>query len=197
MRADYLGTYIYDFELLNDTPYISMDKIEWWLLKYSDFYSDITTYYKDNNIIYSPDAVAEPQPHLAVINVLNPFLDFYHIINEVSEYARRETYFEEEIKKYHRIKVSKDESKKWLLKNLKFGLGPYPQFIADANVFRDQEKGLLVMDVEHDVMFNLDWDDFGFTLEFIKIFEELFFEKGMVPEELERFWEGVMGRVSL
>jgi len=24
----------------------------------------------------------------------------------------------------------------------------------------------------------------------------LFFEKGMVPEELERFWEGVLGRVK-
>lgn len=196
MRADYLGTYIYDFELLNNTPYMSLDKIEWWLLKYSDFHSDITAYYKENNIIYIADSVVEPQPHLAVINVLNPFLDFHHIINEVSEYARREAYFEEEIKEYHRIKASKDKSKKWLIKNLKFGLGPYPQFIADANAFGDEKEELLVIDVEHDVVFNLDRDDFRLTLEFLKIFEELFFERGLLPEELFLFNEKVKRRVA-
>lgn len=175
---------------------MNLDKIEWWLLKYSDFYSDITTYYKDNNISYSPNSDLEAHPLYPLIINLHAFLDFYHFLNEITEYTRREAYFKEEIKEYQRLKASQDDPKEWLIKNLKFGLGPHPQFIADANVFRDEEKELRVIDVEHDVMFNLDRDDFSFTLEFIKIFEELFFEKGMLPEELEVFWERVKVRVA-
>src|SRR5690554_2914962 len=194
MRNDNIGKYLNDFERLMDTPFMNLDKIEWWLLKYADFHSEITTYYRDNNISYSPNSDLEAHPLYPLIINLHAFLDFYHFLNEITEYTRREAYFKEEIKEYQRLKASQDDPKEWLIKNLKFGLGPHPQFIADANAFGNDE--MIVIHEQHDVVFNLDRDRFSFTLNFLKIFDELFFEKGMVPEELERFWEGVLGRVK-
>ncbi len=193
MKNDNIGKYLNDFESLIDIPYMSLDKIEWWLLKYADFHSEITTYYRDNNISYSPNSDLEVHPLYPIIINLHSFLDFYHLINEISEYARREAYFKEEIKEYHRIKDAHHKSKEWLIKNLKFGLGPYPQFIADANAFGNEE--MIVINEQHDVIFYLLRDDFGFTLEFIEIFEELFFEKEILPEELGSFNERVKKRV--
>lgn len=189
MRNDHLGKYLNDFESLIDTPFMSLDKIEWWLLKYADFHSDITTYYRDNNISYSPNSDIEAHPLYPIIINFHLFLDFYHFLDEISEYARKEAYFKEEIKEYHRIKASKVKSKEWLIKNLKFGLGPHPQFIADANAFGNDE--MIVINEQHDVIFYLNRKDFSAVLEFIEIFEGEVFEKKILPEELEFFWEEV------
>ena len=189
MRNDHLGKYLNDFERLIDTPFMHLDKIEWWLLKYADFHSDITTYYRDNNISYSLNSDIEAHPLYPIIINFHLFLDFYHFLDEISEYARKEAYFKEEIKEYHRIKASKVKSKEWLIKNLKFGLGPHPQFIADANAFGNNE--MIVIHKQHDVIFYLDRKHFSAVLEFIEIFEGLFFEMKILPGELEFFWEEV------
>jgi len=189
MRNDNIGKYLNDFESLIDTPFMSLDKIEWWLLKYADFHSEITTYYRDNNISYSPNSDLEAHPLYPLIINLHAFLDFYHFLNEITEYTRREAYFKEEIKEYQRLKASQDDPKEWLFKNLKFGLGPHPQFIADANAFGNNE--MIVIHKQHDVIFYLDRKHFSAVLEFIEIFEGLFFEMKILPGELEFFWEEV------
>ncbi|PWH86034.1 hypothetical protein [Brumimicrobium oceani] len=188
MKNDNIGKYLNDFNSLIDTPFMNLDKIEWWLLKYADFHFEITTYYRDNNISYSPNSDIEAHPLYPLIINLHAFLDFYHFLNEISEYARREAYFKEEIKEYQRVKTSKEKSKEWLTKNLKFGLGPYPQFITDANALENDE--MIVIHEQHDVIFYLDRKDFSAVLEFIEIFEEVVFEKELEEKELEGFWVG-------
>jgi len=183
MRNDHLGKYLNDFERLIDTPFMSLDKIEWWLLKYADFHSEITTYYRDNNISYSPNSDLEAHPLYPLIINLHAFLDFYHFLNEITEYTRREAYFKEEIKEYQRLKASQDDPKEWLFKNLKFGLGPHPQFIADANAFGNDE--MIVIHEQHDVVFYLDSKDFSAVLEFIEIFEEEVETQQILSEQLD------------
>nr|WP_299203245.1 hypothetical protein [uncultured Brumimicrobium sp.] len=183
MRNDHLGKYLNDFERLIDTPFMHLDKIEWWLLKYADFHSDITTYYRDNNISYSPNSDIEAHPLYPIIINFHLFLDFYHFLDEITEYARREVYFKEEIKEYHRIKASKVKSKEWLIKNLNFGLGPHPQFITDANAFENDE--MIVIHEQHDVIFYLNRKHFSAVLEFIEIFEGEVETQQILSEKLD------------
>lgn len=54
MKPKSPDNYLEDFEELNDSPIMSMDKIEWWLLKYSDNHAEIVCYLKEHNVIYIP-----------------------------------------------------------------------------------------------------------------------------------------------
>lgn len=177
MKPNEPEDYLEDFEELNTEPIMSLDRIEWWLLKYSDAHAEIISYLKAHHIEYIPYADIESHSHLSIISDFQCFLDFYHFINEISESARNEPQLKREMKEYHLIKDSSAELQEWITRNEKFGLGPYPQFIADANVFRDEMKQILVIEVENDVQFELDRNHFNFTLEFVKIFNELYCDK--------------------
>jgi len=50
---------------------------------------------------------------------------------------------------------------------------------------------MIVINEQHDVIFYLNRKDFSAVLEFIEIFEEVGFEKKILPGELEVFWEEV------
>jgi len=142
MRNDNIGKYLNDFERLMDTPFMNLDKIEWWLLKYADFHSEITTYYRDNNISYSPNSDLEAHPLYPLIINLHAFLDFYHFLNEITEYTRREAYFKEEIKEYQRIKASFYSTLKYPNSLSTKTLLSKPRFISSQAVSatREQEK---------------------------------------------------------
>src|SRR5690554_4252238 len=97
---------------------------------------------RDNNISYSPNSDLEAHPLYPLIINLHAFLDFYHFLNEITEYTRREAYFKEEIKEYQRIKASFYSTLKYPNSLSTKTLLSKPRFISSQAVSatREQEK---------------------------------------------------------
>lgn len=188
MKPQIPDDYLEDFEELNDSPLMSMDKIEWWLLKYSDIHAEIVSYLKEHNVIYTPPPPSYNYESRTEGDVIRPFmlfLDFFHFVNEISESARKEAYFKQEMKEYHRIKHAMPVLKDWLRKNERVFNEGVPEFIVDEYNFQERTGKIWVREEIHDVEFSVDWNLFCFTLYFIKIFNELFCDKEILPDRLK------------
>lgn len=120
-----------------------------------------------------------------MIKPFGSFLDFHHFVNQISECARNEAYFKQEMKEYHRIKHSMPDLKDWLRKNEKIILDGFPEFIADEYNFQERTGKIWVSEEIHEVEFYLDWNLFCFTLYFIKIINELFSDREILPDRLK------------
>ncbi|MCP9199026.1 hypothetical protein MKO06_03840 [Gramella sp. GC03-9] len=148
-------------------------KIEFWLLKYYHPYREIIMLKSIENgeeCFKLPDEI-KPKPE-------ERFLDLYLEFEKLCSLHRFENYFEQELSHYREIVQSREELKKWLLKNEKYGediLGSfnldyldYDKQVNHLNIFVPSSKKLEIF---------VKRSEFANTVKFLEIFEYLYWEK--------------------
>lgn len=187
--------YAEDFKQLITSPIMSMDKIEWWLLKHSDYHKEISDFLKEHNTVYihqkehmhdtfnNPDNITYTDYQQKVISPYEEFLYSYYFVNEVAEYARKDSYFKEEMKEYHRIKHSRSQLINWTEKNRSIFMRGFPVFIGNRLNYDPNGDEVWIGESLYYIEFSVDWNHFSFTFYFIKIFNELFYDKEILPEQ--------------
>lgn len=156
-----------------------MPQIEWWLLKHHDKYRQIHEieskkfwFSIDGENVRLPPSFNKPSRN-------EKFLNIYDTLNRLSNYHRNENYFKQEIAIYKEINDKPEKVNQWLLKNEKLGSQDYVSFLLDyldydtedhvhhLNIFFLEDKDLKVF---------VEREDFKFTIEFLEIFDELYWE---------------------
>lgn len=136
------------------------------------------------------------------------FLKLYEAIDEILRFHRKEAYFKNEIIEYHNIKYSKINLKIWAAKNHDLGLNIYANFSrkflaiekesSSIRVYGSSEIELYIINklreetgrggfktvLDYDVFINK--EHFKHTIEFIKIFDDVFWVQEILPESIAR-----------
>ena len=115
------------------------------------------------------------------------FLDLYKALDIICEFHRNEKYFEKELTEYQKIKDSQSDIKNWIAKNEDLGAEKYVCFLVDYLDYSENAEHLSVyVHSSKDLEIYIDRQDFKNTIEFLEIFNELYWEKEILPESLER-----------
>ncbi len=190
MRNDHLGKYLNDFESLIDTPFMSLDKIEWWLLKHSDAQKQIIAYQesKYTSFEHEDGSISRFPPLKEVLTESElKFLNLYSELETISEFHRSESSFEKELHIYREIKHSPSDVKDWVAKHEVLATQDYAYFLVDyldydvnakhlnVNIYRIKEFELYI-----------DHEDFKYTVEFLTLFNDLFYTQHVLPESIAK-----------
>lgn len=104
-----LNNYLQELKSLSADSIISIDKVEFWLLKYQDEYNHLKYLREGELPPLSNDATAEDK-----------FIELYEQLDEVSRYHRFEPYCKEQLEIYTSIKNDTEKLDKWLSTNENF-----------------------------------------------------------------------------
>jgi len=177
-----------DFKnLINSSQVISLPKIEWWLLKYSDKYKTTYDFVQSQHRTQQEDGTQIRLPPFWEQSKKDIFLELYTSLEKVTEFHRNEDYFTTEIKDYQKIKHSPVALKKWTAKNENLGAQECLDFYINYLEYSDKPQYLQVC---FNPLFSkeyiyIDLLDFKNTIEFIEIFDDLYWVKKVLPESLE------------
>ena len=159
-----------------DQPYISMDKLEWLLLKYSEEFERLLGFLK-----WIDDDFFEIYDDKLFVDI---FLEF----EELSEYHRYESYCKEQVIDYmNNSRFELSLQKDWAIKNESmavFNLGGFEFTYLEVDRNKEYFK---IKHVNRDLFnINVDKDDFKYIIKFLEIFERLYWEQQILPENLKR-----------
>ncbi len=177
------------FLFFNCQKVFPMDKIEWWLLKYSDFYEKTFDFVYSQRLFKMDDGSTVRLPSFGKSTDQEKFLDLYKALDTISEFHRNEKYFEQELTEYHKIKNSQSDLKNWITKNENLGAEKYICFLIDyldydENNKEEHLKVFVHSSKELDIF--IDRQDFKNTIGFLEIFNELYWVQEILPGSLER-----------
>ncbi|GAA4244942.1 MULTISPECIES: hypothetical protein [Winogradskyella] len=181
--------YIYDLQKLSKNDIYSISKIEWWLLKYSGFYKKIYEFVYSQHLFTSEDGSVIRLPPIGNPTDDEKFLELYKALETISEFYKNEKYLEQEMVGYQKIKNSKSDLKKWVAKNENLGAEKYVCFLIDYLDYdeNDQEEHLIIFVSNlKELNIYVDRQDFKNTIEFLEIFNELYWVQEILPENLNR-----------
>ncbi len=109
------------FDFFSQRTSLSMDQIEWWLLKYAHLYDEAKNAIDPcsgcSRLRFHPDCPL----HSEYSRCISDFIGSYEQLNELSQLHHLEDYLKQQIKLYHRIKTYPNLLTKWLLKNRTIG----------------------------------------------------------------------------
>lgn len=181
--------YFYDLQKLSKKGIYSISKVEWWLLKYSDFYKKTYDFVYSQHLFTLEDGTVIRLPPFGKPTEEEKFLDLYEALDTISEFHRNEKYFEQELTEYHKIKSSQSDLKSWVAKNEDLGEEKYVCFFIDYLDYdgNDEEEHLSVYVhclKEFDIY--IDRQDFQNTIDFLEIFNELYWVQEVILESLEQ-----------
>jgi len=166
---------------------LSITKVEWWLLKYSDFYKKTSDFVYSQHLFKMDDGSIVRLPPFGEPTDQDKFLDLYKALDIICEFHRNEKYFEKELTEYQKIKDSQSDIKNWIAKNEDLGAEKYVCFLVDYLDYSENAEHLSVyVHSSKDLEIYIDRQDFKNTIEFLEIFNELYWEKEILPESLER-----------
>ncbi|PKO99347.1 MAG: hypothetical protein CVU03_02120 [Bacteroidetes bacterium HGW-Bacteroidetes-2] len=162
-----------------------MPMIEWWLLKYSDHYKSAYDFFYNQNLYEIEEGSVMRLNLFGKPTDQKKFLELYEALDKVSGYHRNEAYFEQEMVDYNKIKKSQSDLKKWVIKNEYLGADKYVCFFVDYLDYdkNNEEEHLSVFVLpfkELDIY--IDRQYFKNTIEFLEIFNELFWSQEIYPE---------------
>lgn len=181
-------TPINDFKELLENNILSISHIEWWLLKYSKVYKNEYKCFYSQYLFELEDGTTVRLPPCGKKTETEKFLDLYKALDNISQFHRNEKYFEQEVITYLKIKESKKELKAWALKNEELGANKYVCFLLDYLDYDEDEKvnhlSVFVPSLK-DLDIFVDRQDFKFTIEFLEIFNEIYWVQEILPESLE------------
>jgi len=165
---------------------VSMNKIEWWLLKYEDVFETIERVEK-NKRIYN----CQVYNYIKVLLFGKPddnskFINLYKSLDKLSMLHRYENYFLNELNKHNKINQNHSLLKAWATKNKHMGIVVYGDFFVDVLTYNKPKKNSpLKVKVnklkEFDII--IDREEFKNTIEFLNIFNDLFWKQNILPEE--------------
>lgn len=176
--------YVEDFQALNTEPIMSLDRIEWWLLKYSDIHADILDYFEQWGFSYDPNIVVYTEFQDKIMSPYIEFLEFYNFLNEITICSKKEAFFKKELMEYRQVLHSREKTTEWLAKNEEVGFGFFPEFIWEYFEYGEVGGELWIGDQWNDVGFLVDWNQFCFTLYFYRLFKVLFWDHELLPHRL-------------
>ncbi|UWX54891.1 hypothetical protein NYZ99_19485 [Maribacter litopenaei] len=165
--------WIKDFQALSQNHIYSMDKIQWWLLKYTE----------KNKSIYNLERSRNSDGQKQLSDIILPlfwrsgkdriFLDLYVTLDKISKFHRNERYFEQEVLDYHKIANSDSDLKNWISKNKSFGADVYVCFLTDYLDYDENENEehlkVFVPSLK-DLEIFINRADFKYTIDFLEIF---------------------------
>ncbi len=177
-----------EFQELPQNNIYSIVRIEWWLMKYSEVYKNEYKCFYSQYLIELEDGATVRLPPFGKKTDTEKFLDLYQALDNISQFHRNEKYFEQEVITYLKIKESKTELKAWALKNEELGANKYVCFLLDYLDYDEDENvnhlSVFVPSLK-DLDIFVDRQDFKFTIEFLEIFNEIYWVQEILPESLK------------
>ena len=177
-----------DLDLNLDGSFLELVKPKWWLIKFEDLYQ-VTYDYHFNQYLYKEDngTVIRLPPCMETTKD-QKFINIYEELNQVIELHKNENYFKEQISNYHKIKDSKSVLKNWVVKNEQLVDSEYVSFGLDFLQYSDDIIGhpvehlkvSFIYSKETEILIKSDY--FKYTIEFLEIFNELFWVQEIYPE---------------
>lgn len=159
---------------LNCNP-LPIAKVEWWLLKHSDYYKKISEIVFSKHLYTLCDGSSIRLPTFEEPNDPEKFLDVYKALDTVCELHRNEKYFEQELIEYNKIKDSQFDVKNWVSKNEVLGAEKYVCFLVDYLDYTENAKHLnIYIHSSKELEIYIDREDFRNTIGFLEIFNELY-----------------------
>ncbi len=163
------------FRFFNNSKVFSINEIEWWLLKYSDFYKSTYDFVQRQHIFKTDNGSIVRLPPLGKLTDKEKFLELYKALDTISEFHRNEKYFEQELTEYQKIKNSQSDLKKWVVKNQDLGADKYVCFLVDYLDYSENAEHLnIYIRSSKEIEIYVDRQDFRNTIEFLEKFNELY-----------------------
>lgn len=180
---------IQDFKHLNNGNILKVNIIEWWLLKYSQDYKETYDFVYNQHLFVLEDGSTVRLPPLDKKTNDEKFLALYKVLDTISELHKNEIYFKQELTEYHKIKKNHSNLKIWVAKNEDYGADKYVCFLIDyldydANSNEEHLKVFVHSLEELEIL--IDRQEFINTINFLEIFNELYWVQEILPESLEK-----------
>lgn len=166
------------FELSSNRIF-SLAKLEWWLLKHSELYNNLAlkhSFLKDQGCTRYSNKYEKFPVHVV-------FLENYFIADRITIMQRRESYFKNEIDLYNATKHEKAATISWLIKNHSLWDEDYGLFLLDNldESFKNSDYVFEFFNQNHErEEFRVERKAFKNTIEFIILYEDLFFSNEML-----------------
>ncbi|MCB0511842.1 MAG: hypothetical protein KDE33_25110 [Bacteroidetes bacterium] len=182
-----INTILKESRVFFNEKIIPITQVEWWLLKYSDFYKKTSDFVYSQHLFKMDDGSIVRLPPFGEPTDQDKFLDLYNALDTICEFHRNEKYFEQELTEYQKIKDSQSELKNWIAKNEDLGAEKYVCFLVDYLDYSENAEHLnIYAHTSKELEIYIDRQDFRNTIKFLEIFNELYWEKEILPESLER-----------
>ncbi len=180
---------ISDFTQLNKHNVLTVNLIEGWLLKYAGQYKEIYDFVYNQHLCIIEDGSTVRLPPFGKKTDQEFFLDLYEALHTIFQLHENEKYFYQQMILYHQIRKSKSDLEIWVFRNEDLGANKYVCFFLDYLDYDVDEK------VEHlsifvpslkEIKIFIDRQNFKHTIDFLEIFNELYWVQKILPESLER-----------
>jgi len=181
-----------DLTLLGFGNLYRIDRIEWWCLKYSEFY----LFCDSRKLIHDflkPDF--NPQKCLCCAGVdkeERDFCEFYECLDEITKIHRLENYCKIQFDIYKDIQSDRNELRNWVIENEETGKILLCFFLDYLDYDLDQSKllDLIVTQFAYESMqLFIERKDFKSIIEFKEIFDHLYWVEEIYPEPIARIEE--------
>jgi hypothetical protein len=159
---------------LKENDILSMDKINWWLLKYYSDYKN-TKGIEQNKFLYNVDSITMRLPDKSHKNIDEIFIDTYEALDRLAFLHKNEDYFGMELEVFADVKNSEKGLKQWLKCNQTLGSEIYACFIIDYLDYSEDSFHLNIFipsNKEYEIY--IDGNEFKYTVQFLEIFNGLY-----------------------
>jgi len=174
------------FEKLQNCNIYSMEKIEWWLLKYSIIQRETHDSIYSQHKFELEDGSFIRLPPFGKISEQEVFLDLYEALDVVSKFHRYEEYFEQQMVLYSEIRNSPSDLKDWIANNEILGANKYSCFLLDYLDYDEDEKVVNLNIYVHSLKIIdifVARKDFKHTISFLETFNEQFWVKNIISKD--------------
>jgi hypothetical protein len=172
-----------DLSKLKNDDYLSFDRIEFWLLKYSILFTKSIKQYSCSHFAVKLPCMCKNR------NADCLFIDIYKVLETFSAMSRKNLYYTEQLIKYSNIKENFPEVQSWLLTNIAESNIDLP-YSANNDVYYDKQISLCngKFDDEYNYFdLKIKGFDFKSSYDFSAVYDELFYRLRILPEEYERW----------
>ena len=182
-----INTILKESRVFFNEKIIPITQDEWWLLKYSDFYKKTSDFVYSQHLFKMDDGSIVRLPPFGEPTDQDKFLDLYNALDTICEFHRNEKYFEQELTEYQKIKDSQSELKNWIAKNEDLGAEKYVCFLVDYLDYSENTEHLNVyVHSSKNLEIYIDRQDFRNTIEFLEIFNELYWVQEILAENINK-----------
>ena len=182
-----INTILKESRVFFNEKIIPITQVEWWLLKYSDFYKKTSDFVYSQHLFKMDDGSIVRLPPFGEPTDQDKFLDLYNALDTICEFHRNEKYFEQELTEYQKIKDSQSELKNWIAKNEDLGAEKYVCFLVDYLDYSENAEHLnIYIHSSKELEIYVDRQDFRNTVEFLEIFNELYWVQEILPENMNK-----------
>jgi hypothetical protein len=170
-----------EFKSLQENDIFSIAKVEWWLLKYENYFKKLKPYWccpnKGCNMRIGLTCICKNK-HDELL-----FLELFKELDALSLYYRKEEYFKQEMATYHEVKDCQVKLKDLIIRNENIGVDGFLDFLIYYQNYCANPIHLKVLDktlLGYEVF--VDRKDFSNNIEFLNIFSKLFWKDEIFPE---------------